>query len=133
MATWSPKAGGNPTRPNCRTCCISYSKSFCSTAAGFAVDEKRFSLDDRVVSFFPEERPADLSPNLALMRVRDLLAMASGHVEEPARTSDNWVRSFFEKPVVHAPGTHFLYNSMATYMVAAILFKVTGQRPDGVP
>jgi len=62
------------------------------------------------------------------MKVRHLLSMASGHTEEPARTSHNWVRTFFETPVTKEPGTHFLYNSMATYMVSAIIQKVTGQR-----
>ncbi|MBW7461807.1 serine hydrolase, partial [Paenibacillus sepulcri] len=30
-------------------------------------------------------------------------------------------------PVEHEPGTHFVYNSGATYMLSAILQKVTGQ------
>src|SRR5258708_4960798 len=70
------EGGGERYAPELPHVLYSYSKSFCPTAAGFAVDENLFSLDDRVVSFFPQDRPADLSPNLALMRVRDLLAMA---------------------------------------------------------
>ena len=94
----------------------SFSKSFTSTAAGLAIDEGRFSLDDRVTAFFPDDLPAEVSPNLAAMKVRHLLSMATGHTEEPSRPSANWVRAFLEKPVTKEPGTHFLYNSMATYM-----------------
>ncbi len=106
----------------------SFSKSFTSTAAGLAIDEGRFSLDDRVTAFFPDDLPAEVSPNLAAMKVRHLLSMATGHTEEPSRPSANWVRAFLEKPVTKEPGTHFLYNSMATYMVSAIVQKMTGQR-----
>ena len=106
----------------------SYSKSFTSTAAGIAIAEGKFSLDDKVISFFPEDVPAEVSTNLAAMKVRHLLSMASGHTEEPPNNTENWVRSFLAKPVAKEPGTHFLYNSIATYMVSAIVQKTTGQR-----
>ena len=112
----------------------SLSKSFTSTAVGFAVSEGRFGLDDTVVSFFPDDLPETISENLAAMRVRDLLAMATGHETEPSglrgevREGDTWVRGFLRHPVVHEPGTHFLYNSIATYMCSAILQKTTGEK-----
>jgi hypothetical protein len=40
----------------------------------------------------------------------------------------NWVRSFFATPILYKPGTKFLYNSAATYMLSAIVTKVTGQK-----
>ncbi len=108
----------------------SLSKSFTSTAAGFAIAEGKFSLDDKVVSFFPDDLPSDISPNLAFMRVRDLLSMATGHTQEPvlrlAAPGDNWVNLFLAAPVEKEPGTHFLYNSPATYMVSAIVEQTTG-------
>lgn len=119
---WRPYA---PDRPHML---YSLSKSFTATAAGLAAHEGRFSLDDQVVSFFPDEAPAEVSANLAAMRVRDLLTMSTGHEKEPALRSspdDDWVRAFLAQPVEHAPGTHFLYNSGATYMVSAILQKTT--------
>ena len=119
---WTPYSAAQPH------VLYSYSKSFTSTAAGIAIDEKRFSLDDSVVSFFLDDLPEDVSPHLAAMKVRHILSMASGHTEEPQNTTENWVRNFFAKQVVKQPGTHFLYNSLATYMVSAIVQKVTGQR-----
>ena len=38
-----------------------------------------------------------------------------------------WARRFLSHPVPFKPGTHFLYNSGATYMLSAIVQKVTGQ------
>ena len=106
----------------------SFSKSFTSTAAGFAIDEGLFALDDKVISFFPDDLPGQVSSNLSAMKVRHLLSMSTGHEEEPSRFSEDWVRAFLEKPVTKEPGSHFLYNSMATYMISAIIQKVSGQR-----
>ena len=42
--------------------------------------------------------------------------------------NDNWVSAFFKTPILYQPGSKFLYNSAATYMLSAIVQKVTGQR-----
>jgi CubicO group peptidase (beta-lactamase class C family) len=113
----------------------SLSKSFTSTAVGMAVAEGKLSVDDEVLKFFPDEAPANPSANLRAMRVKDLLRMVTGHQTEPAlfgqvdssMRSATWVKRFFAHPVAFKPGTHFLYNSPATYMLSAIVQKVTGQ------
>jgi CubicO group peptidase (beta-lactamase class C family) len=43
------------------------------------------------------------------------------------RPDGNWAKGFLGQPVTHAPGTHFIYNSGATYMLSAILTRLTGQ------
>lgn len=109
----------------------SLSKSFTSTAVGFAVAEGRLSVDDFVLSFFPDEAPADPSPHLKAMRVRHLLSMSAGHDQDPSMTvfaNLNWVKAFLAQPVEHEPGTHFCYNTAATYMLSAILQKLTGEQ-----
>ncbi|MBC8135934.1 MAG: serine hydrolase [Fibrella sp.] len=121
---WSPYA---PEHPHML---YSLSKSFTATAAGLAVAEGKFSLEDTVVSFFPDDVPTEISANLAAMRVRDLLTMSSGHNEEPPirhNPTENWARAFLAHPVTHEPGTHFVYSSSATYMVSVIVQKTTGQ------
>jgi CubicO group peptidase (beta-lactamase class C family) len=113
----------------------SLSKSFTSTAVGLAIAEGKLSLDDEVLKYFPEDAPAQPSANLRAMRVRDLLRMQTGHVTEPSfiTAADStlrdatWARRFLVHPVTFKPGTHFLYNSGATYMLSAIVQKVTGQ------
>lgn len=124
---WSPYA---PQHPHML---FSLSKSFTSTAVGLAVDEGRFSVDDSVLSFFPDEKPAEVTDNLAAMRVRHLLSMSTGHDEDTTphmteRSNGNWTKGFFEVPVLHEPGTHFLYNTGATYMLSAIVQKTTGMK-----
>ena len=107
----------------------SLSKSFTSTAVGMVVAEGKLSLDDEVLKFFPEDAPAEPSPNLRSMRVRDLLRMSSGNQTEAdffTPGDATWVRRFLAHPVPFKPGTHFLYNSPATYMLSAIVQKVTG-------
>lgn len=106
----------------------SLSKSFTSTAVGFAVKEGKLSINDTVVSFFPDQLPENPSANLKNMRVRDLLAMSTGHDKEPPIGSDGMtVKAFLAHPVAFKPGTHFLYNTPATFMCSAIVQKVTGQ------
>jgi len=114
----------------------SLSKSFTSTAVGLAVAEGKLSVDDPVLKFFPGEAPDSVPANLRAMRVRDLLRMNTGQVTEaplgitddPAMSSQTWVHRFLAHPVPYKPGTHFLYNSPATYMLSAIVQKTTGQK-----
>src|SRR5690606_18509760 len=51
----------------------SLSKSFISTAIGFAVDEGLLTLDAKVISFFPDDLPEELSDNLKALKVEHLL------------------------------------------------------------
>src|SRR6266542_3621623 len=90
----------------------SLSKSFTSTAVGFAVAEGKLSIDDEVLKFFPDDAPTNASSNLKAMRVRDLLMMSTGHQDEPSATPDAISpKSFLAKEVPHLPGTHFKYNT----------------------
>lgn len=110
----------------------SLTKSVTACGVGVAVDEGRFALSDRVVSFFSGEVSEPLDAKLSTMTVRDLLTMQSGHaisvsgsVFRPIKTS--WVTEFFKIPVVHKPGTHFIYSSAVSFMLSAIVSQTTGQ------
>jgi CubicO group peptidase (beta-lactamase class C family) len=122
----------NPYGPELRHTLYSTSKSFTSTAVGFAVTEKLLTVDDKVISFFPEQLPDTVSPFLADMTVRDLLMMSAGQSPDPtgiiSKTDSSWVAAFLAIPVLKEPGTVFLYNSMATFMLSAIVQKVTGEK-----
>lgn len=118
---WSPYDAQSPHAM------FSLSKSFTSTAIGLAIAEGRLSVDDEVLKFFPDDAPAEPGGNLKAMRVRDLLRMNTGHETEPPRPQDqSWKKAFLNHPVRFKPGTHFLYNTSATYMLAAIVEKATG-------
>lgn len=106
----------------------SLSKSFTSTAVGLAVAEGRLSIDDEVLKFFPEEAPTEPGTNLKAMRVRDLLTMSAGHQDETSSAPDKIsAKAFLAHPVPHKPGTHFKYNTAATFLLSAIVQKQTGQ------
>jgi CubicO group peptidase (beta-lactamase class C family) len=121
----------SPYGPQFNHTLYSLSKSFTSTAVGFAVAEGKLRVDDRVVSFFPKDLPANVSDHLAALRIKDLLTMSVGNAQEPTRSmveQQNWVRTFLAWPIPNPPGTQFMYNSAATYMLSAIVQEVTGQR-----
>ena len=106
---------------------FSLSKSFTSTAVGLAAAEGKLSVDDPVLKYFPDEAPKTPGPNLKSMRVSDLLRMSTGQQVEPGRPADKpWTTNFLAQPVPNKPGTHFLYNTSATYMLSAIVQKATG-------
>jgi CubicO group peptidase (beta-lactamase class C family) len=118
---WAPYDAGSPHS------LYSLSKSFTSTAVGIAIAEGKLDLDDGVLKFFPEDAPAEPSNHLKAMRVSDLLRMSTGHQAEPPRTPGQaWTRTFLARPVPFKPGTHFLYNTSATYMLSAVVQKATG-------
>ncbi|MDF2906138.1 MAG: class beta-lactamase-related serine hydrolase [Herbinix sp.] len=111
---------------------FSLSKSFTSTAIGFAVQEGKLSVEDDVVSYFPKEC-VNASENLLKMKIKHLLSMNTGHIVDTTdfffgREDGNWVKAFFDVPVEKVPGTHFLYNTGATYMLSVILQKITGEK-----
>jgi len=122
----------NPYKPGLRHTLYSTSKSFTATAIGFAVSENKLSVNDKVISFFPDLLPDTVSPYLSVMTVKDLLTMSAGQDPDPTFKTvindSNWVKSFLSIPVVHEPGTKFLYNTLATYMLSAIVQKATGEK-----
>src|ERR1700731_4661750 len=134
----------------------SLSKSFTSTGIGLAVQEGLLTVDDPVLKFFPDDTPANPSENLKAMRVWHLLSMNTGHKEDTTEyvfrdfyqvslfgpgagpresatrrafrsEDDNWPRAFLSLPVEYQPGTWFVYNTAATYMLSAIITKLTGE------
>lgn len=121
----------DPYRPELKHTLYSLSKSFTSTAIGFAVAEKKITINDKVISFFPDKLPDTVSENLKSLTIKDLITMSAGQFPEPQAVpafSDDWVKGFLAAPIVNKPGSVFLYNSIATYMLSAIVQKVTGEK-----
>lgn len=122
---WAPFAAETPHM------LFSVSKSFTSTAVGLAIHEGLLSLDDRVIDLLAEDSPAEPDENIAAMTVRHLLTMTTGHSFDTLgafRINEaGWARGILAAPVEHGPGTHFVYNTGATYLLSAIVQKVTGE------
>lgn len=109
---------------------FSCSKTFTSMLIGIAAGKGLLTLDDTVLDWFNDVPIENRTENLEKMTVRDLLMMGSGHGEDTFGnmvSSDDWERVFLNQSVDHRPGTHFVYNTGATYMLSAILTKATGK------
>ncbi len=125
-----------PFAPEAQHMLFSVSKSFTSAAIGLLIGEGLIALDSRVIELLAADAPAVISDNLAAMTVRDLLTMTSGHgsdtleaIDRATRAGDgNWARAILAEPIVSVPGSTFVYNSGATYLLSAILTGITGQR-----
>lgn len=121
-----------PYRPEFIHTLFSLSKSFASTGIGLAIAEGHLSVHDQVISFFPDAVPEEPTWQLEAMRVSDLLTMSTGHIGEDLRafsfdSSSPLPEAFLNLPVAHKPGTHFNYNTPASYMLSAIVHKLTGE------
>lgn len=95
----------------------------------FAVSEGLLKEDDTVLSFFPEYETMLTPKYVRQMTVKHLLTMTSGTKcnETASVVETNWTKAFLLTDCQDEPGTRFVYNSMNTYMLSAILTKVTGK------
>jgi len=108
---------------------FSLSKSFCSAAAGFAVQEGLLTWDTKLIDVLPEAFPEEPSGWQKAITMHHLLTMGAGLKPESdgGREGPDWARRIIEYGCDHEPGTHFAYNSMSTYLVSCMVQKVTGQ------
>lgn len=109
----------------------SMTKSFTACAIGLLIEEKRLSLHDRVCDFFPE---VALEPGhrARRMTVEHLLTMRTGHASEVSGAlwrgiDSSWIVEFFRIPIAHDPGSVYVYSSAASYMLSAIVTRITGE------
>jgi CubicO group peptidase (beta-lactamase class C family) len=122
-----------PHTPERTRLLYSVSKSFTSTALGFALEEGRFGLDDTAVSHFPELDAEITDPRSRSVTLRHLASMASGHNrdlldEVLARDPREPVRGFLGIPPDEQPGSLFAYSQPCTYTLAAIIQRAAGMR-----
>lgn len=136
----------NPHGPQTTHALYSLSKSFTSTAAGFAISEGKLNLDAKLTDLFANSLPADFTDPasaskyelLRKARLRDLLTMTCGHEREPQLQGlfpldfsrpegETWQQTFLKAPFKFEPGTHFVYSTAGTFMVSAAVQQATGQ------
>lgn len=109
---------------------FSVTKSFTSLAIGLLEQDGKIRLSDSICQYFPEYLPGKVHPWLAEMTIEDMLQMRSCHnftTYNKVSTTENWVRSFFQKPPAHRPGTIFMYDTSASHTLCALVEKLTGQ------
>ena len=116
---------------------MSVSKSFLSAITGIALDQGY--LDDwdvKMLDYFPEYIYSDIDPRKYDITLRHLLTMRMGirgeaednyQVYHQLYTSENWIKSTIEEPLVSDPGERMRYNTFQTHLLSAIITKATSQ------
>jgi CubicO group peptidase (beta-lactamase class C family) len=124
-AQWEPYALDRPQLV------YSLSKSFTTTAAGFAVAEGLLDLDTPAADYFPEYTDSVALASRGIL-VRHLASMATGHVNDMfaafAIDPEHPIRAFLAAAPEREPGSVFAYNQLATYTLGAIIQRRSGQR-----
>lgn len=103
----------------------SMSKSVTGMVIGQLWDRGKIRLDDKITDFFPEIKYRDKRAGQIV--VEHLLTMSCGidFAELGSITDRGWTEAFFASSLKFAPGSRFLYNSMNTYILAAIAERVS--------
>jgi|GEM_PF-4227599 len=106
---------------------FSLAKGFIATAIGLLYDEKRLSLQDAIIDYFPEYKSMTALNN---MTIEDALMMCTGH-EKPMFGADfrmlekDWLDAFVNIGFSQHAGEQFLYNSGTSYLLSALITKIT--------
>lgn len=117
-----------PYRANTLHRMFSISKSFTSIAIGFLADEGKLSLDDPIVTYFPDKVPSGVHPWIASMTIRDMLMMRTCHASTTYKVNmkEDWVESFFIVPPTHPAGKLFHYDTSSAHTLAALVERLSG-------
>lgn len=104
---------------------FSVTKSIVATAVGFALEEGLFTLDSRILPFFPEYKHCE-SDEWNNVSVRSLITMKSN--KEFSFTQDmtgDYVEIFMKAPF-RKKDRGFLYSNNDVHVAAALIQKLTG-------
>jgi hypothetical protein len=109
---------------------------------GVAVGKELLKLDEPVLSFFPNESPANPDDKKRAITVGNLLHMESGldcgylpgeQELEQMKRSANWVQFALALPMKYDPGTHPAYCSPGYHLLGAVLGVVEGRLRPSFP
>lgn len=112
----------------------SVTKSVMTTLIGIAADQGKLSLDDSMLSFFPDREIANRDERKEKITVGHLASMSSGlecdRIDEitmlEMRDSQDWVQFALDRRIVREPGTDFAYCGLNMHLLSAILQEATG-------
>jgi len=113
--------------PDVRENIYSISKSFTSVAIGILIDRGLLKLDDMILKFF-KDSVNNYRPVYETMTLKHLLTMSVGHPYDymyNLQPDQDPIKVFFEGDIVDEPGTKFMYNNLCTFLLSAIVTKIT--------
>lgn len=109
----------------------STSKTVTSLAVGLCIEEGLFSLDDKIIDFFPDKITGPLHEYNAMRTVRHLLTMTGGEegtTESINRNYPDWVKTYLNTRPRVKPGTLFGYDNSATHLLSALIQRTSGEK-----
>ena len=111
----------------------SVSKVWLSTVVGIAIDQGYIaSVNEPVISFFPDRTIANLDDRKRAMTIRHLLTMTSGLGDDDTIDGDameasaDWAQFAIDLPMSAWPGTRWNYHQPTAYLLSAIVSERTG-------
>ncbi len=117
----------------------SVAKVFTMTAIGMLWDQGRIRVEDSVYEILQDEFPEGFDSRWKEVTVEHLLTHKAGFgrgfldidVEDISEyASNDFQKIVLSEPLVHVPGTHFVYSDAAYYLLSRIVTKISGQRLD---
>ncbi len=106
----------------------SVSKSFLSTAYGFALEEGKITRTTRLCDVFPEETKKYKSKSIKEITIHHLLTMSAGKQTAIKSVKDrDWLKTFIQSKQIFEPGKGFRYVSDNYYVASLMLCKVLGE------
>ncbi len=121
------EAWSKPLTPEMPHMAYSVSKSFLSTAYGFALDEGIITRETRFVDIFPEFKNKK-DKYLEKLTIHQLLCMTAGkQTAIRGSKSDDWLKVFVKAKWIFEPGTSWRYVNDNYYIASKMLCKVLGE------
>lgn len=109
----------------------SVTKSFVSLAIGFAEQDGLLNLDDPISKYFPEEAKASKYDEQKNQTIRQMLMMSTTLNDRSwfAAKPEDRAAFYFENdtPTLHPAGTLYIYDSAGSFMMGALVERVTGK------
>lgn len=125
------EAYNEPYKKNISHIMHSFTKCFTNMAVGIAYTQNLLKLEDKVLKYFPEYEK-NANDNLKELTIRDLITMRSGQIRSiggnewrPLKSS--WIKAYFDVPFTEKPGSKYMYSSGNSYILSAIVQKVTNK------
>ena len=112
----------------------SMTKSVIGILVGMAIDKGYIqSVDQPLLSFFPERAIANLDAEKQAITVKHLLSLTPGlscmdrlGSDQEVQQSKDWVQFMLDLPMLDAPGNRFSYCTGAVHLLSAIIQGTTG-------
>jgi CubicO group peptidase (beta-lactamase class C family) len=113
----------------------SISKSVTSLAAGIALKEGLFTLDDQIGQYFAEYDLSGSKAKIGKIKIKNLLTMTCGladplfFLDDPGRYQiKDWLAYFFNSRFSDQPGEVFKYTNFGPYVLGCIIERLTGEK-----